>query len=307
LKQLLIAATLAGFASPAPAQSPPETAVLQALPLGGGVYRITGGTANAGFVVGPEGVIVVDAQRTPSEGDAQLALIAEITRQPIAAVLLTHADPDHVGGLAAYPADARIIMHENARAQIVVAAKADDGGPFFGPLYKAIAASRLRLQTVAATSRMTLAGTTVEILHPAPGHSSGDLIVHFPEQGIVFGGDVVLTDQGRFPSIRKGGSSQGWTASMKAILALDARVIVPGHGPVVPRARLETQLRDAEERRTAIKQMVEAGKSLDEINAALPLEIVNPRFPSFNRTTYDELVKGYPEQVPPWHNLERTP
>jgi glyoxylase-like metal-dependent hydrolase (beta-lactamase superfamily II) len=307
LKPLLIAAALAGLASPALAQSPPETAVLQTLPLGDGVYRIAGGTANAGFVVGPEGVIVVDAQRTPSEGAAQLALIAGITPQPIAAVLLTHADPDHVGGLPAYPAEARVIMHENARAQIVAAAKADDGGPFFGPLYKSVAASHLPHQTVAATSHMTLAGTTVEILHPAPGHSSGDLIVHFPQHGIVFGGDIVLTDQGRFPSIRKGGSSQGWIASMKAILALDARVIVPGHGPIVPRTRIETQLRDAEKRRAAIKQMVEAGKTLDEIDAALPPEIVNPRFPSFNRTTYDELVKGYPEQVPPWHSLERTP
>jgi glyoxylase-like metal-dependent hydrolase (beta-lactamase superfamily II) len=307
LKQLLIAAALAGLASPARPQSPAETAVLQKIALGDGAYAVTGGIANAGFVVGPDGVVVIDAQRTPPEGAAQQGLIAGITPRPITAILLTHADPDHVGGLPVYPADARIIMHENARAQIVAAAKADDGGPFFGPLYKEVAASRLPHQTIAARSRMTLAGTMVEILHPAPGHSSGDLIVYFPEQGIVFGGDIVLTDQGRFPSIRKGGSSQGWITSMKAILALDAKVIVPGHGPVVPRTQLETRLRDAEERRAAVKQMVEAGKSLGEIDCALPPETVNPRFPSFNRTTYDELVKGYPEQVPPWHSLERTP
>ncbi|HMO74374.1 MAG TPA: MBL fold metallo-hydrolase [Sphingopyxis sp.] len=307
MKRLSIAVALAWLAGPAPAQSPSDVPVLQAHGLGDGVFRVEGGVANAGFVVGPEGVIVVDAQRTPPEGAAQLALIARIAQRPVAGVILTHADPDHVGGLPAYPADALIIMHENARAQILAAAEAADGGPFFGPLYKAIAASRLPHRTVAAAERMVIAGIMVEMIRVAPAHSGGDLIVHFPDHRVVFAGDIVLTDQGRFPSIRTGGSSLGWIASMKAILALDADVIVPGHGPVATRERLEAQLKDAEERRAAIKQMVEAGKSLAEIDAALPPEIANPRFPSFNRTTYDELVKGYPEQVPPWHSLVERP
>lgn len=275
--------------------------------MSAGVYWVTGGTANTGFVVGPDGVVVIDAQRTPPEGAAQVALIAKTAPKPIVAILLTHADPDHVGGLPAYPAGVRIVMQENARAQILAAAADEHGGPLFGPMYKDLAANHLPDHTVAAAERTTIAGTPVHMFRLAEAHTSGDLVVHFPRQKVVFAGDIVLTDQGRFPIIHVGGSSLGWIASMKAILALDADVIVPGHGPIESRARLEARLKDAAARRDAIRKMVEAGQSLEEIDAALPPEIANPRFPSFNRTTYDELTKGYPEQAPPWDSLAKRP
>ncbi|MBB5708702.1 MBL fold metallo-hydrolase [Sphingopyxis panaciterrulae] len=303
---MLIAAAIACGTCTAMAQDMSGTP-LRSQAIGENIYRVDGGIANTGFVIAENGVIVIDAQRTPAEGAAQIALIAATTPRPIAAILLTHADPDHVGGLPAYPDTARIIAHENSRAQILAAANADDGGPFFGPLYKAVASSRMPHQVIGATERMVLAGTRVEMIYVAPAHGSGDLIVYFPDHRVAFAGDIVLTDQGRFPSIRRGGSSLGWIEAMQTILALDADVIVPGHGPIAPRARLEIQLRDAIERRRAIKQMVEEEKTLDQIDAALPPENINPRFPSFNRTTYDELVKGYPEQVPPWHGLTERP
>ncbi len=306
MKSFLVTA-LVMLTAPAFAQDQATPPSLQAHTLRDDVFWVEGGTSNAGFVVGSDGVVVIDAQRTPPEGAAQLALIAKITPKTVATIVVTHADPDHVGGLPAYPTVAQVIMQENAHAQILAGAADPHGGPLFGPMYRDLAATHKPDQTVAALDRITAAGIRLELIHVAPAHSSGDLVVYLPKQKVVFAGDIVLTNQGRFPIIHLGGSSLGWIASMKAVLALDAHVIVPGHGPVESRAKLETRVKDAEERRAAIKKLIAAGKSLEDIDAALPPEVGNARFPSFNRTTYDELTKGYPEQAPPWASLVKQP
>ena len=79
---------------------------------------------------------------------------------------------------------------------------------------------------------MVLNGVRMVLMYVAPAHTSGDLFVYLPDQKIVFAGDIHLTNSGRFPVIKIGGSSLGWIASMKAMLALDADTYVPGHGPI---------------------------------------------------------------------------
>lgn len=276
---------------------------MQSRLLRDGVYIVEGGVANSGFIIGPDGVIIIDAQRSEADAKTVLSQIGAITNKPVKAIIVTHRDPDHLGGLPAYPYSAEVIAHENTRSTILAsAADSANGGPLFGPMYKKLA-NYLPDRTVADNERVTIAGITVQLLHVGPGHSSGDLIIYLPEQKVVFGGDIVLTNQGRFPMIHKGGSSLGWIRSMTFILALKTNMIVPGHGPIGTRAELQARLADAEKRRAEIKVLAYAGKTLEEVNAALPEKIGNPRFPGFNQTTYEELVKGYPDAVPPWADL----
>ena len=51
--------------------------------------------------------------------------------------------------------------------------------------------------------------------------------------------------------------------------------------------------------------MVNAGKTLAEVEQALPETPDSPMFPTFTQTTYGELAKGYPPASPPWSNVIR--
>ena len=91
------------------------------------------------------------------------------------------------------------------------------------------------------------------------------------------------------------------------MLALDADTYVSGHGGMESKAQLRARLADVEQRREQIKAMVYAGKTLEEVEQALPEKVVVAQFPSFNATTYAELSKGYPDAVPPWANIVKPP
>lgn len=309
LKPMLTLATAAAalVGSNAHAQERQGPLTLTPHQVAKGVYWVEGGTSNAGFVIGDKAVIAIDAQKTANDARAELAAIAKITPKPVDTVIITHGDPDHVGGIAGLPAGTAIIEQENTRAAIIAAANDGGGGPVYGAMYRDLVAHYLPARTIGASENVVIDGTRLQILYVAPGHSSGDLIVWLPAQKVVFAGDVVTTNTGRFPIIHIGGSSLGWIAAMRTILALGADTIVPGHGAIETKAQLRVRLKDVEERRDAIKAMVNQGKTLDEINAALPEKPLNPMFPTFNQTTYIELTKGSPPAVAPWMNIVRRP
>ena len=271
----------------------PLTARLSVHPLGNGVYWISGGISNTGFVVGDTGVIAFDAQMFLPTARRQLEEIAKITPKPVNVMVLSHSDPDHVNGLPAYPRGMQVIAQENANAEMRKALQDPDPADFPpDPAMRDYMPNRI----VQDTETMVLDGVPVMLIHTASAHTDGDLVLYLPTHKIVFAGDLVTPAIGLYPGIHpnKNGTSLGWIQMMKTILALDADVYISGHGEPLDKATLIGRVQLAEERRAEIKTMFDEGKSLKEIKVALkdtPLKGTARQFPTFVETTFEELLR----------------
>lgn len=72
-------------------------------------------------------------------------------------------------------------------------------------------------------------GLRLELIYVGPAHTAGDVLVHLPDEGIVFTGDVIFRN---CAPIGWEGTFARWIEALERIVALGAHTIVPGHGPI---------------------------------------------------------------------------
>jgi len=262
---LVVCAGLAvlGMAQQGPQTPPPITMKM----LKPDVWAGLGGAGgNSTIIIGKTSVIVVDAKQTEAGAKDLLAEIAKITPKPVKTAIITHSDGDHLNGLVAFPEGIKIIAHENNKKEQETALAAGGRG--------APPKDRLPNQVTTKTKEsMTIDGLKLELYHWAPAHTSGDLVVYLPAQKIVSTGDIVVTNRADDnPNIHfeKNGSTEGWIASVKGMISLNADTYVTGHGDLLTKADLQRKVAATTERRNKIAAMVKEGKTVDEIKAALP-------------------------------------
>src|SRR5581483_5758105 len=278
---------LSMFVGMCKAQGPAQTP-LTVHSLEGNVSWVEGGGGNSGVIVGDRGVIVVDAKITAAAGKELLDDIAKITPKPVDTVILTHSDGDHVNGLAAFPDAVTVIAQENNKKEQerAIATGARNPPP----------ANHLPTRVITKNDdHLTIDGISFELLHWGPAHTSGDLVVYLPKQKIVFTGDIITNRPDPLIHLEKNGSSEGWIQTAKGIAALDAATFIPGHGPAETKADVASYVAHAEAKRAQIKELVNQGKSLEEIKAAVGdaprPQGGGPSFASFTDVVYRELTK----------------
>jgi glyoxylase-like metal-dependent hydrolase (beta-lactamase superfamily II) len=250
--------------------------------LGPNVYWIDGGGGNSGVIIGKKGVIVIDAKITAAGGKELLEDIAKITPKPVTTLIETHSDSDHINGVAAFPKGITIIAHENNKKEQQAAIAAGRG---------AITTELLPTQVVSKNKEvLKIDGVTLDLYHWVPAHTSGDLVVYLPAGKIVFTGDILSPAQPD-PIIHpeKNGSSEGWIATTKGMIALNSDRYVPGHGDLQTRAAVQKGLTAAEAKKAKIKELVAQGKSLDEIRTAVG-DPPKGRIITFTEVVYKELT-----------------
>ncbi|MFC5718641.1 MBL fold metallo-hydrolase [Streptomyces gamaensis] len=181
---------------------------------------------NAGFVSDGGRTALIDTAAT--ERRARLLREAvTASGAPLPSTLVnTHHHGDHTYGNWVFP-EATVIGHEGCRSETVAAGHqlhAIWPGTDFGEI-------RITPPTLTYTDSLTLFVGDIEVrlLHPGVAHTVGDTVVWLPEQRIVFTGDLVFNGGTPFVPM---GSLSGSLAALERLRALDAEIVVPGHGQV---------------------------------------------------------------------------
>jgi glyoxylase-like metal-dependent hydrolase (beta-lactamase superfamily II) len=187
--------------------------------------------ANAGFVIGDDGVIVID---TFSSLEAAKLLLAEIHRQttlPVKFVINTHYHLDHVAGNGIFAdAGAVVVAHRNVRGWIHTE-NLRLLGTFLTPELKALTEAVVAPIVVYDQGVDLHLGAREIQVRSFPGHTGGDSIAVIPDARIVFAGDLLW--HGMLPNLVDA-STQPWIETLDTLLAQSdpGYTFVPGHGDV---------------------------------------------------------------------------
>jgi glyoxylase-like metal-dependent hydrolase (beta-lactamase superfamily II) len=249
------------------------------------------GESNAGLIAGDGASLLVDTLWDEQLTRTMLAAMAPVLADaPLRQAFVTHPDGDHWWGNAALDPSVEILatpacdraMRGEAPPRVLngmaataaalrrlpgrvgaVAQRAHEQvSPFdFGGV-------RLRFagRTLMDGATIDAGGRTARVLDVGPTHTASDAVVHVPDEGVVFAADILFI--GVAP-IMWHGPVETWLSALDALLALDAGVYVPGHGPPCGREEIERLagywrwLRDGvREQRAAGRPAGEAARTL---------------------------------------------
>jgi cyclase len=242
--------------------------------LGNGAFAAIaneGGRAggNAGFVIGDNGVAVIDTFEDPAVAQALLAKIRENTKLPIKYVVNTHYHLDHVNGNDVFAAAGAIIFAQrNVRLWIRTENLNLVGGDAASPKMQARIES-LPLPDVVYDEGVDLYLGRVLNVRVYEGHTGGDSVVVVPSAGVAYCGDLLWKDH--FPNLIDA-STDKWIETLKAIQTKYARyTLIPGHGGVATAADVATFENYLTDLRAAVQKAQAAGDSGNAlVKAVLP-------------------------------------
>ncbi len=188
--------------------------------------------ANAGFVITTDGVVVFDTLGSPALGDQVIAEIRKRTEQPIRRVILSHYHADHFYGIPAFRhVGAEIWADTHTHAYLNSAAAAERLTqrekiikPWLGPDFKLPLPDRWLDQP----EDFVMGGVHFSLRRLGPAHSPEDLTMLVEPDGVLYSGDIVYA--GRVPFVGADSDTRHWLVAIDDLLAIPARVMVPGHG-----------------------------------------------------------------------------
>jgi glyoxylase-like metal-dependent hydrolase (beta-lactamase superfamily II) len=148
-----------------------------------------------------------------------------------------------------------------------------------------------------------LNGEAIEVLHQPAAHTDSDAFVFFRRSDVVVAGDVL--DTRRFPviDIERGGSIDGEIAALNRLSEIAVSsvpivsreagtIVIPGHGrlydqyDVIEYRDMITIIRDR------VRDLVNAGRSLEQVKAARPAMGYEGRYGNDSGWTTDAFVEA---------------
>jgi len=187
--------------------------------------------SNAGFVVTPKGVVVVDALGSPILAQKLIAEIKKVTNQKVVALIVSHYHADHVYGLQEFQkigakiyaqGEGRNYLSSETANQRLIASRTDFA-PWVNSDTKLISAD----VWIDQKTKLSIGGVDFYVSRVGPAHAPEDLMVYVPSEKVLFAGDLVF--RGRIPFVGNA-DSKGWLIALDEIEKLNPNIVIPGHG-----------------------------------------------------------------------------
>jgi glyoxylase-like metal-dependent hydrolase (beta-lactamase superfamily II) len=197
--------------------------------------RNPGMTTVSLFVVGRDGVLLADGQGSVEATRKLLDAIERTAGKPVRWYVVGSDHGDHTAGNAVLPSGVTFIVHPTSRAQLerdraaAEKARADAAAKKEGASAPAARAPVI-VPPVAMrgdTEVIDVGGIEVRVRFLGRAHTGGDLMVHLPQQKILFMSEAFLNRV--FPAMRSAYPSE-WVEMLDRALTLDVDRFVPGHG-----------------------------------------------------------------------------
>ncbi len=196
------------------------------------LHMVTAGRlgGNVGILATELGAVVVDTMTFRSQAKQILGFAERYGRGPVQAIINTHYHLDHTHGNPAFARGSRVVATRRTLDYL---------RHFDAAYWEGEVAQTLPNHTFEDSYELSIGGKTIRCLYLGSGHTGGDLVVHFVEDGVVHTGDLFV--HRLYPNIdlEAGGSLRAWIETLDRLLALDFERLIPGHGALAGRAELE--------------------------------------------------------------------
>ena len=204
------------------------------------------GWSNAGLVAGDGASLLVDTLFDLALTREMLTAMKPVTdRAPVTDALITHSNGDHTHGNQLLDGSVRIIAAKGTAEEIahgmppemLAMTQTANLGPVATPYARErfghfdFSGIKVRNADETFDRELTIdvGGRQVNLLNLGPAHTAADSVVHVPDAGVLFGGDLLFI--GCTPIVWAGPIAN-WVAACDTMIAMDVPIVVPGHGPV---------------------------------------------------------------------------
>lgn len=232
---------------------------------------------SGGFIVGEEGVLMVESMINRQLFCQAIDLVREQTDLPIRYVVNTSSHGDHSFGNTFLPPEVEVVQHERT-AEFIAAHFADDVA--FMTANFGDQQGLDEVEAVAADIRVSdegwsvdLGGVTVEARYHGFGQTEGDLFVWVPEARVLWTGNPFIAESPAIPWLLdgEGAAVEATLRRVQDSLPADARV-VPGHGRPLDPAAMDFSIDYLGALHEAVTSAVADGLTLEQTVAAAALE-----------------------------------
>jgi cyclase len=220
-----------------------------------------------GLLVGPDGILMVDAQYAQLS-EKVLAAIRRINSGPIRYLVNTHIHRDHTAGNAYFAKQGALIFaREELREGMVRLSKAPNAGtnPVANP-----AGFPVVTYGMGPPVKIHMNDEVVELIPIRAAHTGGDTNIKFEKANVLFIGDFYRNYGYPFIDLNNGGTLKGMLEGLDVTMkSADANTtLVPGHGTLIKRDAIIPYRDMILAVQDQVQRMVTQGKSLQEVLAA---------------------------------------